>query len=49
MMADLEDPAQEILLSEAKNIDPELDVGDVVEERIERPDFGRIAAQQANK
>ena len=30
-------------------IDPELNVGDVVEEKIERPEFGRIAAQQAKQ
>lgn len=46
---DLEDPAREILLTEARNIDPELAIGDVVEEKIERPDFGRIAAQQAKQ
>lgn len=49
----LEDPAREMLLEEAKNIDPELTVGDVVEEKIERPEFGRefgrIAAQQARQ
>ncbi len=45
----LEDPAREMLLTEAQSIDPELNVGDVVEERIERPEFGRIAAQQAKQ
>ncbi len=38
-----------MLLTEAQKIDPELNVGDVVEEKIERPDFGRIAAQQAKQ
>ncbi len=46
---DLEDPAREILLKEAQNIDSDLNVGDLIEEKIERPDFGRIAAQQAKQ
>lgn len=45
----LEDPAREIILAEARNVDPELGVGDVIEEKIERPEFGRIAAQQAKQ
>jgi transcription termination/antitermination protein NusA len=45
----LEDPAREIILAEAQNIDPELNAGDVIEEKVERPDFGRIAAQQAKQ
>ncbi|MBS0351483.1 MAG: transcription termination/antitermination protein NusA, partial [Proteobacteria bacterium] len=45
----LEEPAREILLAEAVNVDPELNVGDVIEEKIERPEFGRIAAQQAKQ
>ncbi len=45
----LEDPAREIILPEAEKIDPELNVGDVIEEKIERPEFGRIAAQQAKQ
>jgi transcription termination/antitermination protein NusA len=45
----LEDPAREILLTEAHNVDAELGVGDVIEEKIERPEFGRIAAQQAKQ
>ena len=45
----LEDPAREIILAEAEKIDPELNVGDVIEEKIERPEFGRIAAQQAKQ
>ena len=31
----LEEPAREIVLPEAQNIDPELNVGDVIEEKIE--------------
>lgn len=45
----LEDSSKEILLAEARQIDPELSVGDVIEEKIERPEFGRIAAQQAKQ
>jgi transcription termination/antitermination protein NusA len=45
----LEDPAREIVLTEAQKIDSELNVGDVIEEKIERPEFGRIAAQQAKQ
>lgn len=45
----LDDPAREIVLSEAQKIDSELNTGDVVEEKIERPEFGRIAAQQAKQ
>lgn len=46
---ELEDTSQQMLLTDAHEIDPELNVGDVVEEKIERPDFGRIAAQQAKQ
>lgn len=46
---DLEDSSKQMTLTEAHEIDPELNVGDVVEEKIERPDFGRIAAQQAKQ
>ena len=46
----VENPAREIVLIEAQNnIDPELSVGDLVEEKIDRPEFGRIAAQQAKQ
>jgi len=46
----IEDASREIILAEAQNnIDPELNVGDVIEEKIERPEFGRIAAQQAKQ
>ncbi|MCK4609007.1 MAG: transcription termination/antitermination protein NusA [Gammaproteobacteria bacterium] len=46
---DLEFPAKEIVLSEAKKLDSELEVGDIVEEAVESIDFGRIAAQQAKQ
>lgn len=45
----LDDPAREIVLVDALKIDPELTVGDVIEEKVERPEFGRIAAQQAKQ
>src|SRR5436190_16269642 len=42
-------PSCHILLSKAVETDPELDVGDVIEEQLESPEFGRIAAQQAKQ
>jgi len=45
----LEFPDQQITLSKAHEVDPELVVGDVIEESIENPEFGRIAAQQAKQ
>lgn len=39
----------EMPLSDAQKLDPELAVGDVIEEPIESIDFGRIAAQQAKQ
>ena len=42
-------PDQEILLSKAKEMDPELGVGDVVEEPVESVEFGRIGASQAKQ
>src|SRR3990167_2426511 len=45
----LELPEQQIYLSQARKIDPNLQVGDVVEEEIESEKFGRIAAQQAKQ
>lgn len=41
--------SKEIPLSQAKEVDPDLEVGDVVEESIESETFGRIAAQQAKQ
>ncbi len=42
-------PAMYIALDEAQKIDSDLVNGDVVEEAIESPKFGRIAAQQAKQ
>lgn len=41
--------SQEMPLSQAKELDPDLEVGDVIEESVESEDFGRIAAQQAKQ
>ena len=46
---EFEFPDQQITLSKAHEIDSELKVGDVIEEAIENPEFGRIAAQQAKQ
>ena len=43
----LELPNQQMTLIQAQEIDPELEVGDVIEESVESIEFGRIAAQQA--
>lgn len=42
-------PDRHIELEKAKEIDPELSIGDVIEEPIESVEFGRIAAQQAKQ
>ncbi len=43
----LESPSQYISLTQAQAVEPELKVGDVIEEAIESIHFGRISAQQA--
>lgn len=45
----LENPMAEITLSAAQADDPELQVGDYVEDEIESIEFGRIAAQTAKQ
>ncbi|MCA1778533.1 MAG: transcription termination factor NusA [Xanthomonadaceae bacterium] len=47
--AELESEDRQIRLSEARNSDPELEVGDFIEEPMESPEFGRIAAQAAKQ
>lgn len=42
-------PEQVMALSQAQAIDAELSLGDFVEEPVENPAFGRIAAQQAKQ
>jgi transcription termination/antitermination protein NusA len=46
---ELELPAQQIYLKDAKEVDPDLSVGDVIEENVESEKFGRISAQQAKQ
>ncbi|MDV7210557.1 transcription termination factor NusA [Azotobacter beijerinckii] len=45
----LENPAAELTLDEAKERNPDASVGDVLEEKIESIEFGRIAAQTAKQ
>lgn len=45
----IEYPGKQMALIHAKNVDSELEVGDVIEESIESIEFGRIAAQQAKQ
>jgi N utilization substance protein A len=46
---DVEFPASQILLEAARMEDPNIMVGDVIQEEIESVDFGRIAAQTAKQ
>ncbi|MFR0675744.1 transcription termination factor NusA [Enterobacterales bacterium AW_CKDN230030176-1A_HGKHYDSX7] len=46
---DLDDPAIEVWPSKIKDSHPEAKVGDVIEEKIESIEFGRIAAQTAKQ
>ncbi len=45
----LDDPQERILLEDAKRIDPNFKVGDVVEQQVTPRDFGRVAAQTAKQ
>ena len=45
----IETPGKQLTLEQAQKIDPELEIGDIVEEPIESVQFGRIAAQQAKQ
>ncbi len=47
--SDLEFPDRQIPLSEARESDAELNVGDLIEESMEKVEFGRIAAQAAKQ
>ncbi len=44
-----EDAATEIALTEAQELDPNFDVGDIVEQEVTPRNFGRIAAQTAKQ
>ncbi|CAG1022140.1 Transcription termination/antitermination protein NusA [Patescibacteria group bacterium] len=46
---DVEFPTTQVLLEVAKHDNPNIQIGDVVEEEIESVDFGRIAAQTAKQ
>jgi len=47
--AELESEDRQIRLTEAREHNPELEVGDYIEEPMEPPEFGRIAAQAAKQ
>ena len=49
IVEDVEDTQQEISLEEAKNIDPNYELDDVIEVEVTPKDFGRIAAQAAKQ
>ncbi len=46
---ELEEPGQQVTLSKAREVDADLEVGDVIEEQVDSPEFGRIGAQQAKQ
>ncbi len=46
---EVEIPAQQIGLSEARRDDPDVQIGDYIEEQLEAIDFGRIGAQTAKQ
>jgi N utilization substance protein A len=46
---EIEFPEAQYTLTQAREIDPELNVGDFIEEPMENPEFGRIAAQTAKQ
>lgn len=46
---DYEDPGMHLLLEEAKEKDPKLEIGSKIEEKIKNIEFGRIAAQAAKQ
>lgn len=45
----VEDAAQEISLEDARTINPQYEMGDILEEEVTPKDFGRIAAQTAKQ
>ena len=46
---ELEFPARQVRLSDARRVQPEVEVGDMVEDPLEPVEFGRIAAQAAKQ
>jgi len=49
IVEEVEDPFSQVSLEEAKEIDPEYEIGDVIEYMVTPMDFGRIAAQTAKQ
>ncbi len=47
--AEIEHPDREYTLSEARKINPEIEIGEYIEEPLPTVDFGRIAAQAAKQ
>jgi len=47
--AEIEEPEQQVRLSEARERDPEAEIGGYIEEPLEPVEFGRIAAQAAKQ
>ncbi len=45
----MESPERMVRLMDAVEVDPQIEVGAFIEERIENPEFGRIAAQAAKQ
>lgn len=49
VVEEVEDPSEEILLDKAREINPTINVGDYLQEKVTPKDFGRIAAQNAKQ
>ena len=49
MVDEVNDAATEMALDEARELDPNYEVGDIVEQEVTPKDFGRIAAQNAKQ
>ncbi len=49
IVEEVEDPMYQASLEEAQEIDPEYELGDVIEYQLSPRDFGRIAAQTAKQ
>ena len=49
IVEEVEDPLSQVSIEEAREIDPEYEVGDIIEYMVTPRDFGRIAAQTAKQ
>lgn len=49
IVEDMEDPDTQVSLAEARNVNPEARVGDILQKETTPADFGRIAAQTAKQ